>query len=231
MVDEPEVAAAVAVRRHRFVMPLQHPVGVGEAAGLLGVRRGREEEDLGSDVRGCQLAGLDLRAVLPPRRRLDQVEVADHEPVQLGHPQALHPRVGRADGRVLPKEEVAHAPAVHLVHDGLVGGVVAGDPREVVEPVVVLGGGRGTPVGLEQAHRVGPHVRPEAGVGPVGPDEVVERLVLVCVRHRDVAGQQVEQGRDIAKNPECSRARGAPGSRRPAARCCPAAAAGSTPPG
>ena len=58
VVGEPQVAAGVAGRLDRRVVPLQHPVGVGEAAGLLGVRGGREEEHLGPDLLGPQLARL-----------------------------------------------------------------------------------------------------------------------------------------------------------------------------
>ncbi len=89
--------------------------------------------------------------------------------------------------------------AVDLVHDGLVGAVVSGQPRQVVEAVVVVGGGRVAPPGLQQAHRVGPHVSPEAGPALVGRDEPVEVLVLVRVRHRDVARQEVEQRRDVGR--------------------------------
>ena len=104
---------------------------------LLGVRGGREEEHLGRDVLGAQLAGLDLRAVLPPRRALDQREVAHDEPVELRHPQPLHARVRRADGRVLAEQEVALAVPVELRHDGVVGAVAAGQARQVVEAEVV----------------------------------------------------------------------------------------------
>ena len=42
-----------------------------------------------------------------------------------------------------------------------------------------------------------------------------------------VAGQQVEQGRDVGRALDARRARAGPGCRRPAGPCCPAAAAGS----
>ena len=181
-----------------LVVPLQHPLGVGEAAVLLGVRGGGQEEHLGADVLGAQLAGLDLRAVLPPGRALDQREVAHHQPVEVGHAQALHLGVGRADGRVLADQEVALAVARDLGHHGLVGAVAAGQPRQVVEAEVVVGGRRVAPPRLEQAHQVGAQVAPEALVRPSRPRRRRRgpRATAAC-GIGDVAGQQVEQRRDV----------------------------------
>ena len=52
VVDPLQVRAAVAGRLDRLVAPLQQPLGVREAAVLLGVGRGGQEEDLGADVLG-----------------------------------------------------------------------------------------------------------------------------------------------------------------------------------
>src|SRR5262245_51918552 len=150
MIGEPQVAASVTAGLDCLVPPLQHALGVGETAGLLGVRGGRQEEDLGPDVLRPQLAGLDFGAVFPPGRALDQREVAYDEPVQVRHPEPLHLAVRRPDGRVLPEEEVALALPGQLGHYSLVGTVAAGQPWQVAEAEVVLGGSSFTPPGLEQ---------------------------------------------------------------------------------
>ena len=61
VVDERQVAAGVAGRVQRLGVPLEQPLGVGEAAVLLHVRGGGQEEHLGRDLLGDQLAGGDLR--------------------------------------------------------------------------------------------------------------------------------------------------------------------------
>ena len=180
-------------------MPLQHPLGVGEAARLLGVRRRGQEEHLGLDVFGAHLPGLDLGAVLPPGRALDHRHVPDDQPVEVGHAEPLHAGVGRADGRVLAEQEVAFASPVQLLQHGHVGAVVAGQPGQVVEAEAVLRRRGRAPVRLEQADHVGPGVGPESlGHGDVA-DVGVQVLVLARVRHRQVAGQQVEQGGDVGR--------------------------------
>ncbi len=158
----------------------------------------REEEHLRPDVLGAQFAGLGLGAVLPPGRRLDEGEVADHQPVQVGHPQPLQPGVGGADGRILTEQEVALADAVQLGEHGVVGAVRAGQPRQMVEAEVVVGSGRVAVVGLEQTDEVRPHLAPETLVGTARRDKGVEVLVGVRMRHRQIAGQQVEERGDVA---------------------------------
>src|SRR5690606_41768543 len=59
VVVEPQLAALVAGGLHRLVPPLQQPLGVGEAARLLGVGGGGQEEHLGGDLFRPQLTGLD----------------------------------------------------------------------------------------------------------------------------------------------------------------------------
>ena len=86
----------------------------------------------------------------------------------VGQPQPLQLGVGRADRRVLAHQEVALAGALDLRQHGVVGAVAAGEPGQVVEAEVVVGGGRVAPVGLEQADEVGPHVAPEAPLGRLG---------------------------------------------------------------
>src|SRR6266540_3772254 len=75
--------------------------------------------------------------------------------------------------------------------------MVAADAWQVVEAVVVAGGGRVPPPCLEQADRVGVHRPPRAALGGVAVDEVGQALVRLGVRHRDVARKQVEQRRDV----------------------------------
>ena len=84
------------------------------------------------------LAGLDLRAVLPERGALDHEQVADHQPVQVGHAEPLRPAVRRADRRVLAEQEVALDLPVDHVEHLLVGAVVAGQPGQVAVAEVVL---------------------------------------------------------------------------------------------
>ena len=127
--EELAFALRVAGRLERLVAPLQQPLCLGERSRLLHVRGRGEEEHLGLDVLGAQFAGRDLGAVLPPRRRLDEVEVADHEPLQVSHAEALQAPVGRPDRGILAQQEVTLDLVVEHSHDGLVGAVRAGQPR------------------------------------------------------------------------------------------------------
>jgi hypothetical protein len=99
---------------------------------------------------------------------------------RLARPLALHLGLRRADGRVLPDEEVALDLAVDLVHDGLVGAVVAGELGQQVEAEVVLRRGGVAVPGLEQVDRVGVGRRPEAlHAGPGDRREVVLQAVVL----------------------------------------------------
>ena len=226
VVGEPQVAAGVPGRLDRLVVPLQHPLGVGEGAVLLGVRGGGQEEHLGADVLRAHLPGLDLRAVLPEGGALDHDQVPDHQPVQAGQAEPLHPAVGRADRRVLAEQEVALAVAGDLGGDGLVGAVAAGQPGQVVVAEVVLRGRRVAPPGLEQADHVGARVRPRTLVHALG---VPRRRRGPRSRARAASAGSRAAGRTgwgCRWSPGWRRARAAPGCRRRAGRCCRAATAG-----
>ena len=147
----------------------------------------------------ADLAGLVLGRVLPERRRLDRLEVAHHQPVELGQREPHQLAVRRADGRVLPDAEHALHPAVeHLQHHRVVR-VVAVDARQVAEAELVVLGRRVAPPGLQQRHDVRAQIAPHAGVGPVELDERVERRVRLRVGHRDVPRQDVVQRRDVGR--------------------------------
>ena len=159
--EELQFALAVAGRLDGLVPPLHQPLRLGERTCLLDVGGRGEEEHLGRDVLGSQITGGDFGAVFPPGGRLDHVEVADHQPLQVRHTHALHSAVGRSDRRVLAQHEVAFDLVFEHCHHGLVGAVRAGQPRQVVvSPVVVRAGGV-TPPSLEQADHVGVGVGPE----------------------------------------------------------------------
>ena len=81
MEDEPGVAACVAGRFDGLVVPLQHALGLGKGAVLLGDERRGDEEDL----RGALLGVYAFH--LPGGGCLYLVGVEDHEPVQF--PQAV----------------------------------------------------------------------------------------------------------------------------------------------
>ena len=194
-----QVRAGVGRWLDRLEAPLQQPLRLGEGAFLLGVVRRREEEDLRADLVGLHLAGSDLGAVLPPRRGLDQVEVTNHQPLEVRHPLALHAAVRRADSGVLAEQEVSLDRALDHVHDRLVGVVVPGQPRQIVVAEIVLRLSGIAPPCLQQTDHVGIGLRPKALL-PLGSHRIqvlIERLVLARHRHRQVAGQQVEQRRDI----------------------------------
>ena len=196
--EELQLALAVPRRTDGLVTPLQQPLGLGEGPGFFHVVGRGEEEHLGVDVLGPQLARGDLRTVLPPRGGFNEVEVPHHQPLQVGHTQPLQPPVGRANRRVLAQHEVTLDLVLEHCHHGLVGAVGAVEPGHVVVgPAVVLPGGI-PPPGLEQTHGVRVGLRPEAlllldrdGV------HVLVKGLLVHRGHGQVARQQVEQGGDV----------------------------------
>ena len=189
----------VARRFDGLLPPLQHPLGLGERALLLHVGRGREEEHLGAALLGHDLAGLDLRGVLPERGRLDHREVADDQPVELGHGEPHQPPVGHRRPRGSGRTGSSRAPCPSTMSmRGAEDAVVAVDAREVVEAEVVVGGGALAPVLLQQRDQVRVGGVPEALLLAAAD----RRDVRVEVRgggrgHRQVAGQQVEQRGDV----------------------------------
>ena len=208
------------LRLDRLPMPLQKPLRVRERPVLLRVRGGGEEEHLRRDLRRLQLPGFDLRRVVPERRRLDLRQVAHDEPVELRECKAVELRVRRADGRVLAEDDVALRLAVEHVEHRAVRRMVARDPRQVVEEVVVVLRRVLAVIRLQQRHEVRLHVAPEARRRGVALDELVEIVIVAClmrlrVGHRDVAGEDVVQRRDVRRALD----RGVPAERHdPAAR-------------
>ena len=159
---------------------------------------GRQVEDLGLDVLGLQLTGEHLRGVLPERRGLHELEVTDHQPLEVGQAEALQAAVRLGDGRVLAEDQVPlHLVAEHGLQ-GVVRRVRAGELGDPVETPVVLLRRVLAEVGLEQADGVGVTLLPETGLVRVAhrPQVVVEGLLLDG-RHRQVTRQQVEQRRDV----------------------------------
>src|SRR5437764_5556895 len=82
VIHEPQLAATVAGWLDRFLMELDEPLCVGEAALFFSVTGGGEEEDLRPDVLRPQFAALDLRTVMPEGRRLGLDHLADYQPFQ-----------------------------------------------------------------------------------------------------------------------------------------------------
>ena len=199
--EELQLAFGIARRRDRLVAPLHHALRLRERTGLLSVVRGGHEEHFGVDVFGLQLARFDLGTVLPERGRFDHVEVANDKPLEVAQRLAVQATVRAPDRGVLAEHEVA----VHLVleHElqGLVGTVRTGESRQVVEVEVVLLSRGLAPPRLEKACGEFLRLRPEA-------------LLLLCahrikvglprvrhasLRHRKVAGEDVEEGRDVGR--------------------------------
>src|ERR671918_522191 len=106
LVGEPGIGAALPGRVRRPEVPLEHALGVGEAALVLRHLRRREEEDFRLDVLDLDLAALHLGRVLPERRALVEPVVLHHQPLELAHPGALQLGVERRGG-VLADEEHA----------------------------------------------------------------------------------------------------------------------------
>src|SRR5215208_2547611 len=195
MEDEPGVASGVARRFDGLVVPLQHALGLGKGAVLLGDERRGDEEDL----RGALLGVYALH--LPDRGGLYLVGIQDHEPVQV--PQAVLGQldVRPADRKVLSEDEAALHVSVLHVHDRRVVGVVAREAREVVEDLVAPLGVEGLAVpGLEQAGYVLGEVVPPPRGRRLALHVVVPGVVVhVRVGHRQVAGKDVVEGRYVRR--------------------------------
>src|SRR5690348_13543107 len=107
MHEEPRLGARVAGRVHRFVVPLEHTLRVGEAAVLFGRPGGGHVEDFGLHRGG-------VYAVQPPEvGRLDQERVAHDAPREVAHSGALDAGAWAADGEVLAVDEQPLDLAVH----------------------------------------------------------------------------------------------------------------------
>src|SRR5690242_7351589 len=83
IVVEPGVGPAIGGRLGGFVIRLQQALRVGESAVELTNLGGGEEKDFGLDVRGLDLAILDLRRMLPERGGLREPVVFHDQPVEL----------------------------------------------------------------------------------------------------------------------------------------------------
>ena len=148
---------------------------------------------------GREFAHLDLLRVVPEGSGLDLAQITDDEPVEVLQRLQLHAAVGRPDGGVLADHDEPPGLAVdHPQHHRVVR-VVAVDTRKEVEAEVRLLVGRLAPPGLHQAHEVAPERAPRACVRPVLLDVLIEVVGRVRVRHRDVARQDVVEGRDIGR--------------------------------
>src|SRR5829696_4507268 len=195
MEDEPGVAPGIARRFDGPVVPLQHALGLGEGAVLLGDERRGDEEDL-----RCALLGVYV-VHLPGGGGLYLVGIEDHEPVQ--GPQGVLGQldVWPADREVLPEDEAAlHVPVLH-VHDRRVVGVVVREAREVAEDLIAPLGVEGLAVpGLEQAGYILGEVVPPPRGGRLALHVVVPGVVVqVHIGHRQVAGEDVVEGRYVRR--------------------------------
>jgi hypothetical protein len=159
-------------------VPLQQPLGVGEGAVLLDVSGGREEEHLGADVLGAQLAGLELGASYQNDALSISTTSRTTSQSSSASARRCRPGVGRADRRVLAVQEEAADLALEHVERRLVRGVVAADAGQAVEAEPVVRGGRVAEPRLHQADEVGAHVAPVAGGRRVLPDVVGSEVVV-----------------------------------------------------
>ena len=196
---EPEIRAAIVLRLRRLVVPLQQALRIRERAVLLGVRSSGQEEDLGRDLLGLELARLDLRAVVPERRGLDLDQIAHDEPVELREAEPVRLRVRVADGGVLAREDVPLHLAVEHLQRRPVRRVVVVDPRQLLEEPVVLLVRVIAEVRLHQAHPVRLEVSPEAGRRDVRLHEVLEVAVGLGVGHRQIPREDVVERRDVRR--------------------------------
>ena len=136
----------------------------------------------------------------------------------------MQARVRRADRRVLADDDEAlHCVVEHPQHRR-VDRVVAGDPRQVVEAEVVLGGRVRAPPGLEQAHDVGAHVAPEAARRAVQLDELLQVLMRVARAASGCSPGGCCTASGCRSSPGSTRGRAARGCRRQGGRCCRAGA-------
>ena len=241
MVDEPGFAPRVTRRIDGLVAPLQQALRVREAAVLLGVRGGGEEEHLGRNLVGSELAALHLGRIQPEGRRLGFDHVAHDQPLEVGERAPLEPRVGRADGRVLPHHEQPVEPirpsivrirrtTVRHVEPVAEVRMIAADARQPAEAEVVLRGRLIAVPGLEQRDR---HTCRSSPTSRPATD------ACRCICRASMWPRRMPASGDSPAGcrrawgcpwiPEWTRGRAAPGCRRLAGRYCRGAAGGSRP--
>ena len=109
------------------------------------------------------------------------------------------PALGEPTAGFSPGHEEPLAGAVQHGHDGREDRVVAGQPGQVVEAEVVVGGGPVAEPGLEQADHVGVGAAPEPGRQADVLQVVGQAVVAPGDRHGQVAGEQVVEGGDVGR--------------------------------
>src|SRR5919112_5562892 len=119
MEDEPGVAPRILGWLDGLVVPLQHALGQGEGAVLLGDQGARHEEDPGGALLGVHPVRL------PGGRRLDLIGVEDDEPVEVADAITSKPSVWSTYSEVLTEDEAAFHFFVLHPQDRRVVGVVA----------------------------------------------------------------------------------------------------------
>jgi hypothetical protein len=112
-----QFAAAISRGRNSGVMPLEHPLCVGEAPVLLGMGRSGKEEDLRCDVLGSDLSARYLGRITPELCRFGNHEVAHNEPVETAEAGAMERSMHRPHRWVLSHDEVALDPPVCHIGD------------------------------------------------------------------------------------------------------------------
>ena len=192
LIGKPQVRPAVAPRVNRTITPLQHPARVGETAFLFDMSGGWQDEHLGGDVFGGDLAVPILRPATPELGGIDHRQVAHHQPVQLAEGSPLQRPVHTRNDRVLPDDEIPPDGAVSHRRDLGHERVIAGDPGQQVEPKIVRRGGVLTKPGFQHRHQIGVVFAPPAGRRS-HTFEVVRPVDVGRFGTGQIAGQQVVQ--------------------------------------
>ena len=153
------------------------------------------------DVLRAHLAGLVLGRVLPERGRLGRAgSRARRASRAWPAPSRISFELAEPTAGFCPTQNMPlHAAVEHLQHHRVVG-VVAVDARQIVEAEVVLLGRPRRPTTPSAARPCSGCRSPHTPVsGPVELDELVERRVRLRMGHRDVAGQDVVERRDVGR--------------------------------
>ena len=201
VVHEPQLRAAVARRLDRLVVPLQQPLGVGERCRPS--RRGRRPAGRRPRSRSPRSAARRSRSPARPART-PRVSISTRSRTTSQSSFASASRCSRA----LAEPTAGFSPITKkpltspssMPSDRRVGRVVAVDARQVVEAEVVLGRRRVAPPRLQQADHVRASVPPVAGRrGCSARRSPPASACGVRVRHREVAGQDVVERRDVGR--------------------------------